>query len=59
MQFVLSAYSMDDELQYMGRMKKILLSKLTDANSLAQKMADPRFREISRIWRWAISASTC
>lgn len=48
MQFVLSAYSMDDELQYMGRMKKILLSKLTDENSLAQKMADPRFREISQ-----------
>ncbi len=47
MQFVLSAYSMDDELQYMGRMKKILLSKLTDENSLAQKMADPRFREIN------------
>jgi hypothetical protein len=48
MQFVLSAYSMDDELQYMGRMKKILLSKLTDVNSLAQKMADPRFREINQ-----------
>lgn len=48
MQFVLSAYSMDDELQYMGRMKKILLSKLTDTNSLAQKMADPRFREINQ-----------
>lgn len=48
MQFVLSAYSMDDELQYMGRMKKILLSKLTDTDSLAQKMADPRFREINQ-----------
>lgn len=48
MRFVLSAYGLDDEIQYPGRLKKVLLSKAADPDSLANRMRDPRFGEMAR-----------
>jgi hypothetical protein len=44
---VLSAYALDDDMKYPGRVKQILLSKLGDQNSLAAKMRDPRYKQMA------------
>lgn len=48
LRFIASAYSLDDEIQYPARLRKVLESKIADPNSLANKMVDPRYREMSR-----------
>lgn len=45
--FVLSAFSMDDEFQYMGRLKKILLEDSEDEDALVNQMSDARFGELA------------
>jgi hypothetical protein len=47
LRFIASAYSLDDEVQYPARLRKILESKITDPNSLANKMVDPRYKEMA------------
>jgi hypothetical protein len=47
LRFIASAYSLDDEVQYPARLRKVLESKLTDPNSLANKMVDPRYKEMA------------
>ncbi len=47
MRFVLSAYGLDSELKYPGRIKKVLESDMSDQNSLANKLRDARYREIA------------
>lgn len=47
MAYVLSAYGMDGELDLMGRMKKVLSEDPSDPNALANKLLDPRFKEIA------------
>lgn len=47
MRFVLSAYGLDSEIKTPGRIRKVLESKLTDENSLANRLRDNRYREIA------------
>lgn len=47
LRFIASAYSLDDEVQYPARLRQILESKVGDQNSLANRMVDPRYKEMS------------
>ncbi|MBU0726961.1 MAG: DUF1217 domain-containing protein [Alphaproteobacteria bacterium] len=44
----LSAFGMDEEINYPGRMKKVLESSKDDPSAIANRLADGRFREISQ-----------
>lgn len=55
LQFILSAYSLDEEINYLGRMKKVLLSDTTDRSSLANRLVDPRFKTIAAAFDFANS----
>jgi hypothetical protein len=48
MEFILSAYSVDDEIKYPGRYKKILKEDPNDKQALVNKMRDPRFKEMAK-----------
>lgn len=48
LRFITSAYSLDEEIQYPARLRKILESKVADQNSLANRMRDPRYSEMNR-----------
>lgn len=47
MRFVLSAYGLESELKYPGKIKKVLESDMTDSSSLANRLRDARFREVA------------
>jgi hypothetical protein len=47
LRFIASAYSLDDEVQYPARLRKVLESKIADQNSLAKRLVDPRYAEMS------------
>jgi hypothetical protein len=47
MKFVLSAFALDSEIQYPGRIKKVLQSDLSDEKSLANSLRDARYRQIA------------
>jgi hypothetical protein len=47
LRFIASAYALDDEVQYPARLRKVLESKITDPNSLAKRLVDPRYAEMS------------
>jgi hypothetical protein len=47
LRFIASAYSLDDEVQYPARLRKILESKISDPTSLANRMVDPRYKEMA------------
>ncbi|HEX2116223.1 MAG TPA: DUF1217 domain-containing protein [Alphaproteobacteria bacterium] len=47
LRFIASAYSLDDEVQYPARLRKVLESKITDPASLANRMVDPRYKEMA------------
>jgi hypothetical protein len=47
MKFVLSAYGLESELQYIGRIKKVLESDMSDDKSLANSLRDARYRQIA------------
>ncbi|WP_428246098.1 DUF1217 domain-containing protein [Ferrovibrio sp.] len=46
--FVLSAYDLEDEAQYPGKIRKILESDLTDVDSLANRFEDTRFKQLAQ-----------
>lgn len=48
MEFILSAYSVDDEIKYPGRYKKILTENPDDKQALVNKLRDPRFKEMAK-----------
>jgi Protein of unknown function (DUF1217) len=48
LRFITSAYSLDEEVQYPARLRKVLESKVTDKDSLANKLIDPRYAEMSK-----------
>lgn len=50
--FALSAFTMDDEAQYMGRLNKIMLEDPADEDSLVNKMSDRRFTEIAEFFQF-------
>lgn len=47
LKFVLSAYDLESEAQYPGKIRKILESDLTDVDSLANRFQDPRFKKMT------------
>lgn len=47
MKFVLSAYGLDSQIQYTGLIKQVLQSDLSDTNSLANALKDPRFKQLA------------
>jgi len=47
-QFLLSAFSLDDEIKYPGRLKKIISEDPNDKQSLVNKLIDPRYKEIAK-----------
>lgn len=48
LKFVLSAYDMESEAQYPGKIRKILESDLSDPESLANRFKDPRFQQLTK-----------
>lgn len=48
MRFALSAFSMESELQYMGRMKKVLLADPNEPRSIVNLMYDQRYKTINK-----------
>jgi hypothetical protein len=48
LRFITSAYSLDEEVQYPARLRKVLESKTGDKDSLASKLVDPRYAEMSK-----------
>jgi hypothetical protein len=52
MEFILSAYSLDDEIKYPGRYKKVLNESVDDKAALANKLSDPRFKEMAKDLRF-------
>ena len=55
MNFALSAFSLESEAQYPGRLKKVLESDLDDNKSLANRLSDNRYREIAGAFDFAKS----
>ncbi len=47
MTVALSAYGLDDELQYMGRIRKVMSESVSDKKALANKLIDPRFKALA------------
>jgi len=48
MEFALSAFGLESEIDKKGLLKKVLLSDLTNIDSLANRMNDSRYQEIAR-----------
>ncbi|MFN4163221.1 MAG: DUF1217 domain-containing protein [Ferrovibrio sp.] len=48
LKFVLSAYDLESEAKYPGKIRKILESDLTDVDSLANRFQDPRFKKMTQ-----------
>lgn len=46
MKFALSAYGMESQVQYPARIKQVLMSDPDDRKSVANRMADQRYRQI-------------
>ena len=53
MKFVLSAYGLGSDINYMGRIKAVLNSDLDDPNSLANRLRDARYRELAADFKMA------
>ncbi|HEX9647779.1 MAG TPA: DUF1217 domain-containing protein [Alphaproteobacteria bacterium] len=53
MAVALSAFGMEDEIQYLGRMRKVLTEPVADKDSLANKLIDPRFKKIAEAFQFA------
>ncbi len=46
--FVLSSYDLESEIQYPGKIRKIIESDLSDVDSLANRFQDPRFQKLAQ-----------
>lgn len=47
LKFLLSSYDLESEVQYPGKIRKIIESDLTDVDSLANRFQDPRFKQLA------------
>lgn len=48
LKFVLSSYDLESEIQYPGKVRKIIESDLSDVDSLANRFQDPRFQKLAQ-----------
>jgi len=53
MAFALSAFAMESEIQFLGRMRKVLTEPPEDEEALVNKLRDPRFKEIATAFNFA------
>ncbi|GAB4181406.1 MAG: hypothetical protein OHK0024_20280 [Thalassobaculales bacterium] len=51
--FALSAFTLDGDINNPGRVKRILESDMDDQKSLANRMADPRYQEITKAFEFS------
>lgn len=58
LKFVLSAYDLEDEAQYPGKIRKILESDLSDVDSLANRFEDSRFKQLAQDLNVAVNGVT-
>lgn len=47
LKFVLKSYDLESEVQFPGKIRKILESDLTDVDSLANRFQDPRYKKLT------------
>lgn len=47
MTVALSAYALEDELQYMGRIRKVMSESVSEKDALVNKLIDPRFKALA------------
>lgn len=48
LKYVLTAYGLESEISNVGKLKQVVNSDLTDTNSLANRMSDPRFLKLAQ-----------
>lgn len=48
LKFLLSSYDLESEIQYPGKIRKIIESDLSDVDSLANRFQDPRFQQLAK-----------
>jgi hypothetical protein len=53
MTVALSAFGLEDEMQYLGRIRKVLTESPSDKNALVNKLIDPRFKKIAEAFQFA------
>ena len=53
MAFALSAFALEDEINLLGRIRKILTEPRSDPKALVNKLIDPRFKEIAAGFEFA------
>src|SRR5690242_20051155 len=53
LKFTLTAFGLDSQINAQGLIKKVLNSDLTDTASLANKLVDPRFRQLAQAFNFA------
>jgi hypothetical protein len=53
MTVALSAFGLEDEIQYLGRMKKVLTESPSDEDALVNQLIDPRFKKIAEAFQFA------
>ncbi len=51
--YAMRAYGLEDQISAKGMMQRVLQSDLTDSNSYANKLSDPRFREFAAAFNFA------
>lgn len=56
--FILSAYDLDSDAQFPGKIRKIIESDLADPNSLANRFQDPRYQQLAKDISFSILGTT-
>jgi len=58
LKFTLTAFGLDSQINSQALIKKVLNSDLSDPNSLANKLADPRFRQLAQAFNFAAGGAS-
>lgn len=53
MEFLLTSFSLEDEMKYPGRIRKVLTEDPDKKDALVNRLIDPRFKEIAELTRFA------
>jgi hypothetical protein len=58
LKFTLTAFGLDSQINSQGLIKKVLNSDLGDSDSLANKLVDPRFRQLAQAFNFAAGGAS-
>jgi hypothetical protein len=58
LEVALNAYGLEGDINYMGRLKRILTSDPKDKDSLVNRMRDPRYAEMTEAFKFASLGTT-